>query len=256
MSSPKPNLDVISSADAICLQDVSVRYRVPSEHIETFKEYMIRRIQGKVSHNDFWALRGINLEVKQGEVFGIVGRNGAGKSTLLKLVARVLRPTHGRVWVKGLVVPLLELGAGFHTELSGRENIYLNGAMLGFSRAEMEVKIPRIIEFSELGEFIDAPLRTYSTGMWARLGFAAATDTPPEVLIIDEILGVGDEAFQQKCTERISAYRDQGTTILLVSHNASLITQMCQRAMWLDYGVIKAIGSPDEVINAYRASQS
>ena len=253
---PHPSPDVISSADAICLQDVSVRYRVPSEHIETFKEYTIRRIQGKVSHNDFWALRGINLEVKQGEVFGIVGRNGAGKSTLLKLVARVLRPTNGRVWVKGLVVPLLELGAGFHTELTGRENIYLNGAMLGFSRAEMEVKIPRIIEFSELGEFIDAPLRTYSTGMWARLGFAAATDTPPEVLIIDEILGVGDEAFQQKCTERISAYRDQGTTILLVSHNASLISQMCQRAMWLDYGVMKAIGNPDEVINAYRASQS
>ena len=189
-------------------------------------------------------------------MFGIVGRNGAGKSTLLKLVARVLRPTSGRVWVNGLVVPLLELGAGFHPELTGRENIFLNGAMLGFSRAEMEVKAPRIIEFSELGEFIDAPLRTYSTGMWARLGFAAATDTPPEVLIIDEILGVGDEAFQNKCTARISSFRDKGTTILLVSHNASLISQMCQRVMWLDYGVIKLIGTTEEVLKAYHASQT
>jgi ABC-2 type transport system ATP-binding protein len=238
-----------SGNDSICFQDVSVRYRVPTEHIQSFKEYMIRTIQGKVNHYDFWALHNINLEVREGEVFGIVGRNGAGKSTLLKLVARVLRPTSGRVWVNGLVVPLLELGSGFHPELTGRENIFLNGAMLGFSRAEMEVKAPRIIEFSELGEFIDAPLRTYSTGMWARL------DTPPEVLIIDEILGVGDEAFQNKCTARISSFRDKGTTILLVSHNASLISQMCQRAMWLDYGVIKLIGTTEEVLKAYHASQ-
>ncbi len=217
---------------------------------------MIRSIQGKVKHNDFWALHHINLEVNQGEVFGIVGRNGAGKSTLLKLVARVLRPTMGRVWVNGLVVPLLELGAGFHPELTGRENIYLNGAMLGFSRAEMEEKAPRIIEFSELGDFIDVPLRTYSTGMWARLGFAAATDTPPEVLIVDEILGVGDESFQNKCKARISSFRDQGTTILLVSHNATLISQMCQRALWLDYGIVKELGKPDAIIRAYHSSQT
>lgn len=245
----------LRAAEAICLQDVSVRYRVPSEKIQTFKEYMIRRLQGKVSKNEFWALHDVNLNVQKGEVFGIVGRNGAGKSTLLKLVARVLRPTRGRVLVRGSVVPLLELGAGFHPELTGRENIFLNGAMLGFSRAEMEEKLPRIIEFSELGEFIDAPLRTYSTGMWARLGFAAATDTPPEVLIVDEILGVGDEAFQRKCTARISSYQDRGTTILMVSHNASLIEQMCQRALWLDYGVEKALGKVGEVLRAYHASQ-
>ena len=247
------NLSIPESAfDAVRLQGVSVRYRIPSERINTFKEYIIRRIQGKVNHNEFWALNHINLTVTQGEVFGIVGRNGAGKSTLLKLVARVLRPTTGRVWVKGLVVPLLELGAGFHPELTGRENIYLNGAMLGFTRAEMEEKIPRIVEFAELEEFIDAPLRAYSSGMWARLGFAVATDSPPEVLIVDEILGVGDEAFQNKCADRISSYREQGTTILLVSHNAALIEKMCQRAAWLERGELRASGTPSEVLRIYR----
>jgi ABC-2 type transport system ATP-binding protein len=239
----------------IHMENLSVRYRVPSEKVLTFKEYMIRRIQGKISHNDFWALHHLDLEVHQGEVFGIVGRNGAGKSTLLKVVARVLRPTEGRVWVKGLVIPLLELGAGFHSELTGRENIYLNGAMLGFSRREMDEKLQRIIEFSELGEFIEAPLRTYSSGMWARLGFAVATDSQPDILIVDEILGVGDEAFQQKCATRIEQYRKNGAAILLVSHNGTLVETMCQRAMWIDHGVKKLIGTPQEVLAAYRQSQ-
>ena len=254
MSEPNP-ISSESSEVSVRIEDVSVRYRVPSEPIQTFKEYVIRSVQGKLKLNDFWALRHISLEIKKGEVFGIIGRNGAGKSTLLKLVARVLRPSSGRVWVSGMVVPLLELGAGFHPELTGRENIYLNGAMLGFTRAEMEEKAPRIIEFSELGKFIDVPLRAYSTGMWARLGFAAATDTPPKVLIVDEILGVGDEAFQKKCTARIASFRDLGTTILLVSHNAATINQMCQRAMWLDYGVLKVLGTPKEVLDAYHESQ-
>jgi ABC-2 type transport system ATP-binding protein len=239
----------------ICLEDISVRYRVPSERILTFKEYMIRWIQRKISHNDFWALHHVSLEVNRGEVFGIVGRNGAGKSTLLKLVARVLRPTEGRIRVVGRVVPLLELGAGFHPELTGRENIYLNGAMLGFSRLEMNEKIPRIIEFSELGGFIDAPLRTYSSGMWARLGFAVATDDQPDVLIVDEVLGVGDESFQRKCAARIKLYREQGATILFVSHSAVLVEEMCQRAAWLDHGVLKTFGTPGEVLRAYHENQ-
>ncbi len=244
------------SKTVIQLADVSVRYRVPSERIITFKEYIIRWLQRKITHNDFWALHHINLEVNRGEVFGIVGRNGAGKSTLLKLVARVLRPTEGRVRVVGRVVPLLELGAGFHPELTGRDNIYLNGAMLGFTRREMKEKLPRIIEFSELDEFIDAPLRTYSSGMWARLGFACATDDMPEILIVDEVLGVGDEGFQRKCAARIEQYRKLGATILLVSHNAGLVEKMCQRAAWLDHGKLCVQGTPGEVLRAYRESQA
>ncbi len=245
----------LTNNPVISLEDVSVRYRVPSERVLTFKEYMIRMVQGKISHNDFWALHHVHLEAFKGEVFGIVGRNGAGKSTMLKLIARVLRPTEGRVKVIGRVVPLLELGAGFHPELTGRENIYLNGSMLGFSRTEMNEKIPGIIEFSELGEFIDAPLRTYSSGMWARLGFALATDARPEILIVDEVLGVGDEAFQRKCTARIGQYREQGATILLVSHNASLIEGMCQRVAWLDHGLMRGFGETLEILTAYHASQ-
>lgn len=239
----------------VSLEKVAVRYRVPTERINTFKEYIIRRFQGKVSHATFWALKDVSFTINRGDVFGIIGHNGAGKSTLLKLVARVLRPTEGRVWVKGRVAPLLELGAGFHPELTGRENIYLNGAMLGYSRKDMDFKFHRIVEFSELGDFIDAPIRTYSSGMWARLGFAVATDEQPEVLIIDEILSVGDEAFQRKCSDRINRFRSNGTSILMVSHNMAQISEMCQKAAWLHHGHLMVCGETDEVIKAYRQSQ-
>jgi ABC-type polysaccharide/polyol phosphate transport system ATPase subunit len=178
---------------------VSVQYRVPQERIGSFKEYMIRYIQRQIKHNSFLALDNVSLNVNQGEVFGIVGENGAGKSTFLKLIAKVLRPTRGRIWVKGRVAPLLEVGAGFHPELTGRENVYLNGAMLGFTQKEMDGRFQQIVDFAELWDFIDAPLRTYSSGMWARLGFAVATDVDPDILIVDEILSVGDENFQRKC---------------------------------------------------------
>ncbi len=237
------------------MEDVSVCYRVPQERIGTFKEYAIRWLQGKVRHHTFWALQDVNLTVSKGEMLGIIGQNGAGKSTLLKLIARVLRPNKGRVWVNGRVVPLLELGAGFHPELTGRENIYLNGAMLGYTRRQMSEKCPRIIEFSELEEFIDAPLRTYSTGMGARLGFALATDERPDILIIDEILSVGDEAFQQKCVDRIKTYRDHGATILLVAHDMKRVSETCKRAIWINHGKIAACGKVQEVIDAYREGQ-
>ena len=239
----------------IALENVSVCYRIPKERIGTFKEYAIRRIQGKISHHVFWALQDINLQISAGEMVGLIGQNGAGKSTLLKLIARVLRPKNGRVWVKGLVVPLLELGAGFHPELTGRENIYLNGAMLGFTRRQMDEKCSRIIQFSELEEFIDAPLRTYSTGMAARLGFALATDTKPEILILDEILSVGDEAFQRKCVERINQYKEQGTTTILVTHSMDQVTATCNRAVLLKHGQIIKVGDVDEVIQTYREGQ-
>jgi len=239
----------------IHLEDVSVRYRVPSERIGTFKEYLIRRLKRQVQMRTFWALKGINVDVYRGEIFGFVGDNGAGKSTLLKVVARVLRPTKGRVIVTGKVAPLLELGAGFHPELTGKENIFLNGALLGFSHHEMLEKYDRIVDFSELSEFINAPIRTYSTGMYARLGFAVATAYEPDVLIVDEILGVGDETFRKKCEARIKEFCQRGTSILLVSHNMDMIEGMCQRAAWLDHGILQFMGEPSQVVRAYREKE-
>ena len=241
--------------DVIGVEHASVRYRVPRERIPTIKEYAIRRLQGKIHDEEFWALRDVSLSVHRGEVFGLVGPNGAGKSTLLKLVARVLRPTEGRVWVKGRVAPLLSVGAGFHPELTGRENVFLNGTLLGFTQKEMQDKFDRIVDFAELWDFIDAPLRTYSSGMVARLGFAVATDSTPDVLIVDEILSVGDESFQRKSLARMNAFREQGVTILFVSHSASQVKQICQRAAWLDHGNLRLIGPVDEVVDAYRRSE-
>lgn len=247
---------MVDDQAVIRLEKVSVRYRTPAERYNTFKEFAIRWLQGKVRSNSFWALRNVSFEIKKGEVFGIIGQNGAGKSTLLKLVSRVMRPTEGRVVVTGRVVPLLELGAGFHPELTGRENIFLNGSILGFNRKEMEAKFHRIVEFSELHDFIEAPLRTYSSGMWARLGFAVAIDAEPDILILDEILSVGDEAFQRKCLARFDEFRQKGTTIVLVSHSTQLIEQMCQRAAWLAHGQLQSVGPASEVVHAYRENQN
>lgn len=247
---------VTASADrAIELVGVSVRYRVPTERVSTLKEQVIRAAQGKrLGFREFWALDGIDLEVGKGEALGIIGRNGAGKSTLLKVISRILRPTHGRVWVRGHVAPLIELGAGFHPELTGRENVYLNGAILGFSRIEMEAKYERIVEFAELGDFIDAPLRTYSSGMKVRLGFAVATDTEPDILIVDEILAVGDQHFQEKCHARMRAFRERRTTILFVSHSRASVERLCDRAVWLEKGRVVASGSPAIVLDGYNRS--
>lgn len=236
------------------IEDVSAVYKVNRQRITSLKEYAIRRVKREIVNEEFWALRGISLELTRGEVFGILGRNGAGKSTLLKVVARVLRPTQGRIWVKGSVAPLLEMGAGFHPELTGRENVALYGSLLGYTRQEMAAKLPGIVEFAELSEFIDSPLRTYSTGMVARLGFSVATDVKPDVLIVDEVLGVGDEAFQRKSQERMKGFGEQGATILMVAHNSKLIADMCDRAIWLDHGECKMIGPAAEVADAYHQS--
>jgi len=236
----------------IAVEHVTVSYRVPKEQVRTFKEYAIRRIQGRVQHNEFLALNDVSLCVNKGEVFGLVGANGAGKTTLLRLIARVMRPKLGRVRIWGKVAPLLAMGAGFHMELTGRENIYLNGSLLGFTRKEMDAKFESIIDFAELWDFIDAPLRTYSSGMQARLGFAVATDSMPDILIVDEILSVGDTAFQEKSQARITSFRQKGGTILLVSHSMNMIEQMCQRAAWLDQGQLRAIGPAAEIVEQYR----
>ena len=245
-SSVEPQSDT-----ALFLDDVSVSYHLPEEKIGTFKEYMIRLAQGKIRYNSFLALDKINLSVKQGEIFGIVGRNGAGKSTILKVLARVLSPTQGRVWIKGNVYPLLQLGAGFHPELTGIENIYLNGTLLGHTRRELKEKISTIVDFAEIGNFINAPLRTYSSGMIARLGFSVATAWVPDILILDEVLSVGDAAFVQKCSDRMKFIRESGSTVLLVSHSVDLVASLCQRAILLDHGKIVAIGSAKEVSEKY-----
>ena len=249
--------DARSSSDSltvVAVENVTVSYRVPKEQVRTFKEYAIRRIQGRIQHNEFFALNDVSLCINKGEVFGLVGRNGAGKTTLLRLIARVMRPKQGRVRIWGNVAPLLAMGAGFHTELTGRENVYLNGSLLGFSRKEMDEKFESIVDFAELWDFIDSPLRTYSSGMQARLGFAVATDSMPDILIVDEVLSVGDSAFQEKSMARITSFKENGGTILLVTHGMGTIQEMCQRAAWLDQGQLRAVGSADEIVYQYRHS--
>lgn len=242
-----------SDGIAVLLDDVSVRYRIPREAIGSFKEYVIARLRrGPLGYNDVWALRGVSLEIPAGAAFGIIGRNGAGKSTLLKVVSRILRPAAGRVVVHGRVAPLLELGAGFHPELTGRENVFLNASLLGRGRREIAARFAEIADFAELGEFIDAPLRTYSSGMVARLGFSVATAWTPEILILDEVLTVGDAAFQEKCRARMGAFAGGGATILLVSHDPATIRQVCRQAVWLDRGEVRAVGPASEVSERYR----
>jgi ABC-2 type transport system ATP-binding protein/lipopolysaccharide transport system ATP-binding protein len=240
---------------AVVLADVSVRYRLPSERISSLKEVVVRRLTGRsVKYSEFWALRHVDLEVQRGEAIGLVGRNGAGKSTMLKVIARVQKPSSGRVWVRGHVSPLIELGTGFHQELTGRENIFINGSMLGFSRKAMQRKLDRIVEFSGLEGFIDAPLRTYSSGMIARLGFSVAADADPDILIIDEALSVGDEEFQKKCVNRMQEFRRAGVTIFYVTHALDVLGRLCPKAVWIDGGHIRKVGSTAQVIEAFRDS--
>lgn len=238
---------------AVLLEDVWLRYRVPEERLRSLKEFLIRRAKGTLRIAEFWALRGVNLEVHTGEVVGVVGRNGAGKTTLMKVISRVLRPTKGRVRVWGQVAPLLALGAGFHDDLTGRENVFLASAILGFSREDVARRFDRIVAFAELEPFIDRPLRTYSAGMRARLGFAVATDVAPDVLILDEVLAVGDAAFQAKCQQRIEAFRRAGATVLVVSHHPQTITGLASRALLLDAGSVVADGPASQVLERYHA---
>jgi len=239
---------------AIFLNNISVHYRIPSESIKTFKEYMIKLVKREIEHKFFSALKKIDLDIKKGEIFGIIGRNGAGKSTLMKVISRVLIPSEGRLWIKGQISPLLQLGAGFHPELTGRENIYLNATLLGHSHNEIENKLDEVIDFAEIGNFIEAPLRTYSSGMQSRLGFAVATAWQPDILILDEVLSVGDAGFQRKCIHRMGKFRDSGATVLMVSHSISQIMEICERAIWLSHGEIESLGSADEVCNRYLAA--
>lgn len=236
---------------AIEIENLSIKYNKSTERIDSFKEYMIRLVKRGVSYEKFWALRDIDLCINRGETVGIIGLNGSGKSTLLKVIAGVLKPAEGRVGVYGSVAPLIELGAGFDPDLSARENIFLNGAVLGYSRKRMQELFDEIIDFAELREFLDVPLKNYSSGMQARLGFAIATSVIPDVLIVDEVLGVGDYKFQQKCYDRMQEIIASGATVLFVSHSIEQVKQICSRAIWLDTGRIVMDGEVNEVCDQY-----
>lgn len=229
----------------ISLKNVSMCFNMPNEHITSLKEYVIKFVQGKLMYDEFWALKDVSIDIEKGDVVGIIGFNGAGKSTMLKVVSGILKPTKGSVDIKGSIAPLIELGAGFDPELSGRENIYLNGAVLGMSRKMMDEKIDEIIEFAELEQFIDSPIKNYSSGMYARLGFSIATCIKPDILIVDEILSVGDYKFQQKSKQRIQDMMADGTTIIMVSHKIQEVKELCNKVIWLDKGEVQKIGGKE-----------
>lgn len=240
------------SGVAVSLENVTQRFRVIHERPDTLRELFSRFLRHGVSYHDFDAVKKVSLEVPHGQMMGLIGRNGSGKSTLLKIIAGVYRPNAGQVHVEGSLAPLIELGAGFHHELTGRENILLNGLLMGYSRSEMKEREQRIIEFAGVGEFIDAPVKQYSSGMHMRLAFAVATEVDPDILIVDEILGVGDESFQKKCFARIRGFREGGKTILFVSHNMDQIVKHCDRAVLLEQGSVVADGDPVEVSELYK----
>jgi len=235
--------------------DISMRYLMTYDRIQSIKEYIVQMLRGKIKYEEFWALKNVSFEVERGEVVGIIGHNGAGKSTLLKVISGILKPTGGSLEVHGNVVPMLELGSGFDHDLTGRENIFLNGSILGYSEKYLKEKYEQIVEFSELGKFIDVPIRNYSSGMLMRLAFSIATVVQPEILIVDEILAVGDAAFQEKSKTRMLELMSGGTTVLFVSHSLEQIREMCDRVIWLEHGQIKAIGATKEICDAYEASR-
>ena len=232
-------------------KQISVCYKMSQDRVQSIKEYVVQFLKGKIKYTEFWALRDVEFELKKGEVLGIIGHNGAGKSTLLKVISGILKPTTGSVQVNGTVVPMLELGSGFDFDLTGRENIFLNGAILGYSERFLKEKCDEIIAFSELGQFIDIPLRNYSSGMIMRLAFSIATVVQPDILIVDEILAVGDAAFQQKSKNRMLELMSGGTTVLFVSHSLDQIREMCDRVLWLEHGQKKMFGATKEVCDAY-----
>jgi ABC-type polysaccharide/polyol phosphate transport system ATPase subunit len=239
----------------ISFQNVGVCFRMHREKITTLKEAVLGRFRHLRNAELFWAARGVTFEARRGESIGMIGHNGSGKSTLLKTAAGVLKPTEGSVRVEGRISPMIELAAGFDPELTGRDNVFLNGALMGYSRREMAGKLDRIVEFSELGEFIDVPVKNYSSGMYARLGFAIAADVEPEILIVDEVLAVGDERFQAKCMDRIRGIRGSGTTIFFVSHAMEQVAALCDRVLVMHHGQLVFDGAPEAAIARYRELQ-
>ena len=244
----------MDSETIITVDHVSMRFNLSSEKFDSFKEYVIKSIQRQVSYDEFWALKDVSFEVKKGDSVGLIGLNGSGKSTMLKTIAGVYKPTKGSVTVRGNIAPLIELGAGFDMDLTARENVFLNGALLGYSRKEMEKEYDEIVEFSELKDFMNVPVKNFSSGMISRLAFAIATVGIPDILIVDEVLSVGDFHFQEKCEKRIFNMMDKGTTILFVSHSIQQVKRICNKIVWLDHGNLKMLGSTQEVCDIYERS--
>ena len=233
------------------VDNVGIRFNLAKERVDSLKEYFLKFSKGTLKFEEFWALDGVSLEIEKGDFYGLVGINGSGKSTLLKSVAGVFKPTRGSITVNGTIAPLIELGAGFDMDLTARENIFLNGAVLGFSKDHMMEKFDDIVDFSELHDFLDVPLKNYSSGMVARIAFAIATATQPDILIADEILAVGDYAFQEKCEKRMQELLDAGTTVIFVSHSIEQVKRMCNKATWIEKGKVIMSGDAETVCDAY-----
>ena len=233
------------------VDNVGIRFNLAKERVDSLKEYFLKFSKGTLKFEEFWALDGVSLEIEKGDFYGLVGINGSGKSTLLKSVAGVFKPTRGKITVNGTIAPLIELGAGFDMDLTARENIFLNGAVLGFSKEHMLEKFDDIVDFSELHDFLDVPLKNYSSGMVARIAFAIATATKPDILIADEILAVGDYAFQEKCEKRMQELLDAGTTVIFVSHSIEQVKRMCNKATWIEKGKVIMSGDAETVCDAY-----
>jgi ABC-type polysaccharide/polyol phosphate transport system ATPase subunit len=242
-----------ADAPVIRVENVTQRFRVIQERPDTLRELFSKLFRRQSSYHDFEAVRNVSFEVPRGQMLGIIGRNGSGKSTLLKIIAGVYQPTRGSVMVKGSLAPLIELGAGFHHELTGRENILLNGLLMGYSKRAMLEREERIIEFADIGDFIDAPVKQYSSGMYMRLAFAVATEVDPDVLLVDEILSVGDAGFQEKCFARIRKFRESGKTILLVTHDMGDVEEHCDRVLLLEHGSVVMDGRPGPAIAMYKS---
>ena len=233
------------------VNDVSMRFNLAQEKTETLKEYVVKLLKGKLMFNEFYALKHVSFQVNRGEAVALIGRNGSGKSTMLKVIAGVMYPSQGSCQVNGSIAPMIELGAGFDMDLTARENIFLNGAVLGYDREYMNQHFESIIDFSELRDFIDVPVKNFSSGMVARLGFAIATEVKADLLVVDEVLAVGDFMFQQKCMQRLEGMLADGTTLLFVSHDSAAVRRLCSRAIWLDHGNKRADGPSDEVCTLY-----
>ncbi|MCI7640478.1 MAG: ABC transporter ATP-binding protein [Clostridiales bacterium] len=233
------------------VKNVSMRFNLATERTDTIKEYFVKLLKGQLMFNEFYALKNVNLTVNRGEAVALIGANGSGKSTLLKCIAGVLYPTTGSIAVRGSIAPLIELGAGFDPDLTARENIYLNGAVLGHDRKFMDAHFKSIVDFAELWDFIDVPVKNFSSGMVARLGFAIATEVSADILVVDEILAVGDFRFQEKCRARMSDMMKGGTTLLFVSHSEAQVKELCQKAVWLEKGKIRLFGNVNQAYDMY-----
>lgn len=234
------------------VKNVYMKFNLMEEKVDTLKEYIVKLLKGRLFYNEFIALNDVSFDVYKGDILGIVGFNGAGKSTMLKILAGVLKPTKGTVKVKGSVAPLIEVGAGFDPELTAKENIFLNGAILGYDRKFLREHFQEIIDFAELERFVNVPVKNFSSGMYARLGFAIATVVQPDILIVDEVLSVGDFHFQEKCERRIKGMIERGTTIIIVSHDIGMIERLCNKVLWLDHGIKKDFGNTVEICEEYK----